>query len=107
MEAGKLNCKFYLVSPQVTKNEYGEEVTTYGNKRCCQAERQIKIERYIARDAVNYATSIVLHCRMYHIIQEFDMVEYKGKLYKINLVEIDEVLKRKTLICEEAKELND
>lgn len=105
MNAGQLKDTITIFSPEPFQNEFGERIEQLVEKYSCKA----KVEhRGGSRNNVNgevfLTNSKIFHIRIYHEINDNDIVSYEGKKYRIidveKIKEYQEIILTTTLINE-------
>lgn len=88
MKAGMLNNIIKILSPTISKNEYGEDVETYHVARTTRA-RVIHNNgsKMNTNDEMVWTQSKQFEVRMYVKVDERDLIEWQHKRFKITYIE--------------------
>ena len=90
MNAGRLNETLEIWKPTITRDEYGNQKTTFAFAFSTRCDHIYKSgNREIDNDEVVYIYSKTFVVRIYHNIDEFDHIKYNGKFYRILEIERD------------------
>lgn len=101
MNAGKLNERIEIFTPQITKNDVGEQSTEYILKLSTKANIQhIKGNRDIENNEVVYNYSRTFEVRIYVDVNEFDRIKWKDKYYRILDIDTNKELQQITILTE-------
>lgn len=101
MNAGKLNERVEIFTPQITKNDVGEQSTEYILKLSTKANIQhIKGNRDIENNEVVYNYSRTFEVRIYVDVNEFDRIKWKDKYYRILDIDANKELQQITILTE-------
>lgn len=105
MRAGRLTEQIEVLTPIVIINEFGSQQTKYVHKFSTRAERvRVNGGRTIENQDMFYADLKNFSIRRYHPIEDFDIVVYRGKRYRILDIEYKKEEQRKVISCEKINE---
>lgn len=90
LRAGLLNEVITIKEATITKNSFGEEVETYSNKYTTRARViQTNSNRTTENNEITVDFTKEFQIRIYVPIEEFDIIEWRGKLYRIVSLNVD------------------
>lgn len=101
MRAGLLTEIIKIFSKKLFKNETGEEEILEVLKRRCRARVSTETgQRTLENDEVTYSFLKTFHLRIHIDVCLLDIIEYKGKRYRILDIEEDRLIQEKTIRAE-------
>lgn len=105
MNAGKLTEIIEVWKPEITRDEYGNQRTTYRLAYSTRAFVSHKSGgREVANDEIVYIYSKTFKVRLYHQISDFDRIKWNGKFYKIMEIEPNKEFQELTIETEQIDE---
>lgn len=105
MKAGILTEKIVVQRPNVTRDEYNSETTTYVDHITTKAFVDHNRGNRIEVTDENFWTDIrTFVVRIYHDIQPTDRISYNNNIYRILDIDIDKELQRMVIKTEKVNE---
>lgn len=101
MIAGKLSEHIEIYSPNVVRNEFGEQHIEYILKNETKANKvNLRGSRTVENNEVVYNYVKLFEVRIYVDVNEFDRIKYDSKFYRILNIDKDKELQKITIECE-------
>lgn len=101
MKAGLLKEQIEIITPEIVKNDYGEQDTEWKSKYTTRARLiHTSGNRVITNDEVFYGHVKTLEIRQYVPIDDFDRIIWNNKQYRILDIEPDEHQMKKIIRVE-------
>ncbi|MBD5386329.1 phage head closure protein [bacterium] len=105
MDSGGLNEIIEIYSPQLAKNDFGEQKTEY----VCQYSTRAKViqrsgNRSNENQEIVYNYIKVFEIRYYHKVEEFDRIKFDSHFYRILNIDKNRELQKITIECEKINE---
>lgn len=105
MRAGLLTERVLVLHPTITTNKVGEQITDYENMTAIRArDVSFRQQRQLDSGEVWMQGQRVIEVRMYHDICDNDLIELRGKRYRILAIDTDRAQMCKRITLEEVNQ---
>ncbi len=95
MEAGRLTENIEIYSPNIIKNELGEQVNTYSYKLRTKANKLSNSgNRKLENHEIVYSYNLVFEVRYYIDVEETDRIKYNNKFHRILSIDKNNLLQK-------------
>ena len=105
MRAGLLTERVLVLHPTITTNKVGEQITDYENMTAIRArDVSFRQQRQLDSGEVWMQGQRDIEVRMYHDICDNDLIELRGKRYRILAIDTDRAQMCKRITLEEVNQ---
>ena len=105
MRAGLLSETIRIMRPTVTTNTVGEQVTEYAPYKDMFARHVVNRQnRTNDNGEIWMPQTFTIEVRIYQDIQDYDLIQWDGKQYRILSIETDKTIRCKRLTIEQVNQ---